>query len=48
MSVTRNLLIFHPYNKPLKQHITFKINNKAIMEKDNIEYLGLIIDSSLN
>ena len=39
---------FHPYNKPLKQHITLKINNKAIIEKDNIKYLGVIIDSRLN
>ena len=43
-----NCIIFHPYNKPLKQHITLKINNKAIIEKDNIKYLGVIIDSRLN
>ena len=43
-----NYIIFHPYNKPLKQHITLKINNKAIIEKDNIKYLGVIIDSRLN
>ena len=43
-----NFIIFHPYNKPLKQHITLKINNKAIMEKDSIKYLGVIIDSHLN
>ena len=42
-----NFIIFHPYNKPLKQHITLKINNKAIMEKDSIKYLGVIIDSEL-
>ena len=28
-----NCLIFHPYNKPMKQHITIKMNNKAINEK---------------
>ena len=28
-----NFIIFHPYNKPFKQNITLKINNKAIMEK---------------
>ena len=43
-----NFIIFHPYNKPLKQHITLKINNKAIMEKYSIKYLGVIIDSHLN
>ena len=43
-----NYIIFHPYNKPLKQHVTLKINNKAIIEKDNIKYLGVIIDSRLN
>ena len=49
LNVTKiNFIIFHPYNKPLKQHITLKINNKAIMEKDNIKYLGVIIDSRLN
>ena len=24
-----NFLIFHPYNKPLKQHVTIKINKKS-------------------
>ena len=42
-----NFIIFHPYNKPLKQHITLKINNKAIMEKYNIKYFGVIMDSHL-
>ena len=28
-----NYIIFHPYNKPMKQHITIKINKKAIKEK---------------
>ena len=49
LNVTKtNFIIFHPYNKPLKKYITLKINNKAIMEKDNIKYLGIIIDSQLN
>ena len=43
-----NFIIFHPYNKPLKQHITVKINNKSIIEKDYIKYLGVIVDSHLN
>ena len=42
-----NFIIFHPYNKPLKHHITLKINKKAIIEK-NIKHLGIIIDSHLN
>ena len=43
-----NFIIFHPNNKPLKQNITLKINNKAIIEKCHIKYLGVIIDSHLN
>ena len=40
-----NFIVFHPYNKPLKQYITIKINKKAIYEK---EYLGVLVDSSLS
>ena len=29
---------FHPYNKPVKHHITIKINKKAIDEKEFIKY----------
>ena len=43
-----NFLIFHPYNKPLKQHVAIKINKKAIMEKEYIKYLGVLVDSSLS
>ena len=43
-----NFTIFHPYNKPLKQYITIKINKKAIDEKQSIKYLGVLIDSSLS
>ena len=43
-----NFLIFHPYNKPLKQHVTIKINKKAIKEKEYIKYLGVLVDSSLS
>ena len=39
---------FHPYNKPLKHHITLRFNKKAIVEKEHIKYLGVIIDSLLN
>ena len=40
-----NYIIFYPYNKPMKQHITIKINKKANKEKECIKYLGVIIDS---
>ena len=43
-----NFIIFHPYNKPLKQHVTIKINKKAINEKESIKYLGVLVDSSLS
>ena len=43
-----NDIIFHPYNKPVKHHITIKINKKAINEKEYIKYLGVLIDSSLS
>ena len=39
-----NFIIFHPYNKLLKQHVTIKINKKAIDEKE-IKYLGVLVDS---
>ena len=43
-----NYIIFHPYNKPAKHHITIKINKKAINEKEFIKYLGVLIDPSLS
>ena len=43
-----NYIIFHTYNKPIKDHITIKINNKAIVEKECIKYLGVLIDSTLS
>ena len=43
-----NYIIFHPYNKPMKEHITIKINKKAIKEKEFIKYLGVFIDSTLS
>ena len=43
-----NFTVFHPYNKPLKQYITIKINKIAIEEKHSIKYLGVLVDSSLN
>ena len=43
-----NYIIFHPYNKPVKRHITIRINKKVINEKELIKYLGVLIDSSLS
>ena len=42
-----NFVVFHPYNKPIRKSITLKINKKAILEKDHVKYLGIIIDSTL-
>ena len=43
-----NYVIFHPCKKPMKEHITIKINKKAIKEKEFIKYLGVFIDSTLS
>ena len=43
-----NFVVFHPYNKPLKKHITLKIYKKAISEKEQVKYLGITIDSTLS
>ena len=40
-------MVFHPYNQPLRQKITLKIHKSAISEKDDIKYLGIMIDSTL-
>ena len=42
-----NFLVFHPYNKPIKQRITLKIHKKAISESEYIKYLGIMVDSTL-
>ena len=41
-------LVFHPYNKPVKQMITLKIHKKAIAESEYIKYLGIMVDSTLS
>ena len=43
-----NFVVFHPFNKPLTQKITLKIQKKAISEKDHVKYLGILIDSTLS
>ena len=48
LNITKtNFVIFHPYNRPLSESITLKINKKAISEKTHIKYLGVLIDSTL-
>ena len=41
-------LVFHPYNKPMKQMITLKIHKKVISESEYIKYLGIMVDSTLS
>ena len=43
-----NFVVFHPFNKPLTKKITLKIYKKAISEKDQVKYLGIVIDSTLS
>ena len=41
-------VIFHPFNKPLKEFITLKINKQSIDEEKHVKYLGVLIDSTLS
>ena len=43
-----NFVVFHPYNKPLKNKITLIFGRNAIKESLSIKYLGLLIDSTLS
>ena len=43
-----NYIIFHPYNKSMKDHITITINNKVIDQKEFIKYFGVLMDSTLS
>ena len=43
-----NFVIFHPYNKPVRESITIKVNKKAISEVKYVKYLGILIDSNLS
>ena len=38
-----NYVIFHPFNKPLKDQITIKINTIALSQKTHLKYLGILI-----
>ena len=42
-----NFIVFHPKNKE-KTRITIRINKYTIQEKDEIKYLGVILDASLS
>ena len=43
-----NFVIFHPFNKPMKNYITLKINKMVICEEKYVKYLGLLIDATLS
>ena len=43
-----NFVIFHSSQRNLKHQVTLKLDKKAINQKDNIKYLGVIIDCHLN
>ena len=40
-----NFIMFHPYNKPMKNSITLKFHKNAILEKNYIKYLGVMIEN---
>ena len=43
-----NFVLFHPYNKPIRQQISIRIDNKPIKQKEYVKYLGVLLDSSLS
>ena len=43
-----NFAIFHPYNKTIKENNSLLINKKTLKEKNEIKYLGVIIDLSIS
>ena len=43
-----NFVLFHTFNKPIKENITLKINRIAIQEQKYIKYLGVLLDSTLS
>ena len=42
-----NFIVFHPFNKPVKENITLLIHRKAIAETKFVKYLGVLMDSTL-
>ena len=43
-----NFVLFHTFNKPMKENITLKINRIAIHEQKYIKYLGVLLDFTLS
>ena len=43
-----NFVLFHTFNKPIKENITLKINRIAIHEQKYIKYFGVLLDSTLS
>ena len=43
-----NFLIFHSAKRKLYHNVTLKMDKKALCEKDNIKYLGVLVDCHLN
>ena len=38
-----NFVLFHTFNKPIKENITLNINRIAIQEQKYIKYLGVLL-----
>ena len=43
-----NFLIFHSVKRKVYHNVTLKLDKKALCQKDNIKYLGVLVDSHLN
>ena len=43
-----SFVLFHPSQRKVEASINLYINDTSLKEKDNIKYLGIIIDSNLN
>ena len=46
--VKSSFVLFHPPQRKIETSINLYINDTSLNEKDNIKYLGIIIDSNLN
>ena len=46
--VKSSFVLFHPPQRKIEASINLYINDTSLNEKDNIKYLGIIIDSNLN
>ena len=43
-----NFVLFHAFNKPIKENLTLKINHIAIKEQKYIKYLGVLLVSTFS